>query len=755
MKRILLVLTLSLSVFAAFAQEMQDTDIWPDVDVSPDLDVVPDADAASGQEAASEEDNMGRMIGGIPAMSWEDGGQDFFVMFNSNISDLVKLYNESDDNPQGDTCIESSSFTLNSFHIPEDAIVEYAYLVWMGAVDPERLEDPTDNEVFLSFTQTADSSVEYAQVIRAGATGKKLDDAPSFDFEGIKYTSYGASVGCSETGYGDAIDTKVGYFTYRTEISDFFRNIYEASKTAGHQDGSGEYYGTYTFSGLDCTSHDVYRCNTTMVSSWALVVIYRSQNIRPKKIYFYNGLGFIYGDQSVANVTGFELPNYATARLTTYFAEGDPNLIDPTLSSMEEITLMGGSEDAHAQGPYILSNYCNPREMGYTEVYNSNSSIAGWDPDSENQIECVTGGQGDFMYGVDVDTFILDSSKVANLQTHMPKGGTSLDITLSVNQDAIFTNFMVFSVDIKGSNFDIPDEDEKYFCACPAAENNTVENYYCPYNNISREFYYLVKIQNWGEDETGKVKISDELDPQLEYVSGTTEYATKFDENGDGTDWKVIPDKDGGKFPLSGAGYKVGDVMRRCTKTSCPDKILVRYKVRPRDGIAKNYVFSNIAVLTDSKSDTPYKTNNSYPLKLKPGRCVSETVCSSPTPEMCGGVNPDSGDTGDTGDSGDAGDDTDTPSDRNQGELYGECYSDGTCNAGLTCDEVNNICIKDSEASEPGSGDTDTPSGGNQGALHEECYSDKTCDPGLTCNSNNICIEKIDLGGCAVLTLFD
>ncbi|MBO4441298.1 hypothetical protein J5834_04195 [bacterium] len=707
MKRILLVLMLSLSVFSVFAQEM------PDADVLSDRDVMPDADVVSGQDAASEEDNTGRMIGGIPAKSWEDGGQDFFVMFNSNISDMVKLYNEKEDNPQGDTCLESSSFTLNNFHIPEDAIVEYAYLVWMGAVDPEQLEDPTDNEVYLSFTQTADSSVEYAQVIRAGETGRRLDDAPSFDFEGIKYTSYGA-VGCSETDSGESVETKVGYFTYRVEISDFFRNIYESNRIAGHQEGSGEYYGTYTFSGLDCTDHDVYRCNTTMVSSWALVIIYRSQNIRPKKIYFYNGLGFIYGEQSVANVTGFELPNYATARLTTYFAEGDPSLFDPNLPS-EEISLMGSSEDALAQGPYVLSNSCNPRVSVYTEVYNSQSSIAGWDPDSENQIECVTGGQGDFMYGVDVDTFILDSSKVANLQTHMPKGGTALDIRLSVNQDAIFTNFMVFSVDIKGSNFDIPDEDEKYFCACPAAENNTVENYYCPYVNTNRAFYYLVKIQNWGEDETGKVAISDELDPQLEYVAGTTEYATKFDANGDGTDWQVIPDKEGGKFPLSGAGYKVGDMMRRCTKTSCPDKILVRYKVRPRNGVAKNYVFSNIAVLTDSKSDAVYKTNNSYPLKLKPGRCVSETVCSSPTPEMCGGVNSQDsgdsgdsahpgdtgdsgdsehpGDTGDTGDTGsDTGSDTDTPSDSNQGELNGECYPDGTCGKGLLCN-ANNICV--------------------------------------------------------------
>ena len=33
--------------------------------------------------------------------------------------------------------------------------------------------------------------------------------------------------------------------------------------------------------------------------------------------------------------------------------------------------------------------------------------------------------------------------------------------------------------------------------------------------------------------------------------------------------------------------------------------------------------------------------------------------------------------------------------DRKQGELYGECYPNATCNNGLICDEENNICIKD------------------------------------------------------------
>ena len=632
------------SFFAVFAQEEPDQDV-PDSEVSdqdqeeaPDSEV-PDSEVPDDEEPAADT-GWGHMIGGEPAKSWEDGGQDFFVMFNSNIDDKIKLFDEDAANPQGDTCVESSSFTLNNFHIPEDAIIEEAYLIWMGAVDPSKLNEPTDNKVHLSFTQTADPNVEFADDIIAGeeGKGKKLGESASFEFEGIKFKD-DVEIGCSETANGSAQkDFELGYFTYRVNVTDFFKEIAKVNSAAGYGE-DGEYYGTYTFSGLDCTDHDAYKCKTTMVSAWSLFFIYRSKNIKPKKIYFYNGLSFVVGDTSTAKVSGFELPLYPTVRVTTMIAEGDPSLTTPSLPP-EGVSLIG----QNASGSYKLNNKCNPITSTYVEVYNSVSSIVNWNPNAEedNQIQCVSGPEDEGVnYGIDVDTFLLNSEKEINLQEHLEKGNTEMAIQLSVNQDGIFTNYMVLSVDIKGANFDIPDEDEKYFCACPAAENNGVKDYYCPYSNQSRPFYYLVKIQNWGEDETGTVTISDELDPQLDYMAGTTEYATQFDEKGDGTDWEVIPDKDGGRFPLSGSGFKVSDRMLKCDKKSCPDKILVRYKVRPKTGIAKNYVFSNIALIKDEKSDEPYKTNTSYPLKLKPGSCVPESQCSAPTQEMCGGVKDD------------------------------------------------------------------------------------------------------------------
>ncbi|HRZ80394.1 MAG TPA: hypothetical protein P5044_10325, partial [bacterium] len=516
----------------------------------------------------------GKMIGGEPYASWEDGGQDFFVMFNSNIDNQITMLDDDPENPQGDTCVTESVFTLTDFHIPEDAIIEKAYLVWMGAVDPSKLDQPTDNSVKLKFTQSTENPVTYEQVITVGETGKLLsegdeDTEKTFEFESITFTD-DVTIGCSESSIGSTLaDQNLGYFTYRADITDFFTSVMEAN-AAAEKSEEKMFYGDYTFSDLECTESDHYRCKTTMVSAWSVFFVYRSKNIRPKKIYFYNGLAFVQGDKSIAQVSGFELPKFPVVRLTSMIAEGDPKLVEPSLPP-EGIFLQGEG----ASSKFRLYNDCNLLMGTYVEIFNSISSIVNWNPDAatEDKIKCVSGPDDATMnFGIDVDTFLLDSETNINLQEHLKKGNTAMDISLSVNQDAIFTNFMVLSVDNKGSNFDIPPEAsdttksklnfpldrEKHFCACGSDDDGKEPDYYCETVSSSREFYYFIKVQDWGDEDAEDVVVTDELDKQLEYIAGSTEMATQYDSETDTyVDWTVIPDKNGGVFPLSGTGYKV------------------------------------------------------------------------------------------------------------------------------------------------------------------------------------------------------
>lgn len=623
----------------------------------------------------------GTMMGGEPYERWEDGGQDFFVMFNSNIDNKLKLLDEDPENPQGDTCVEESLFTLDDFHVPEDAIIEKAYLVWMGAVDPSKFEQPTDNSVKLKFIQTAATDpVVYEEVVTAGTEGKLLSDENSFEFESL-YFKDNVTIGCSESSMGSVVnDQYIGYFTYRVDVTSFFKEIQKLNLEAEKPE-DGQFFGTYVFSDLECTEHDYYRCKTTMVSAWSVFFVYRSKNIRPKKLYLYNGLAFVQGDKSIASVSGFELPKNPVVRLTAMIAEGDPSLVDSQIPFPEGIFLQGEG----ATSKFRLFNECNPPMGSYVEVFNSVSSVVNWNPDAAEQIKCISGPDDEWVnYGIDVDTFLLNSEKNVNLQEHLKKGNESMEVTLSVNQDAIFTNFMVLSVDNKGANFDIPPaasdtsksklnfplDREKHFCACPSADSGKIPDYYCQVVNNRRDFFYFIKVQNWGDEDADDVVVSDELDKNLEYIPATTQMATVYDAKEDKfTDWTEIPDKSGGVFPLSGTGYKVATKMRNCNESNwtCQDTVLIRYKVRPKQGIPKNYFFTNMAYIKDKKSDDAYKTNLSYPLKLNPTMCVIDTSCPEATEDMCGG----------------------TAVVRECGEGY------PPCNEGYMCDELTYKCVDD------------------------------------------------------------
>lgn len=63
---------------------------------------------------------------------------------------------------------------------------------------------------------------------------------------------------------------------------------------------------------------------------------------------------------------------------------------------------------------------------------------------------------------------------------------------------------------------------------------------------------------------------------------------------------------------------------------------------------------------------------------------------------------------------------------RKQGELYGECYPNATCNKGLVCDEENNICIKDPAGSGNDSdNDVDDPTPDDSDSMPEQPDSEE------------------------------
>ena len=597
-------------------------------------------------------------------LKWEEGAWDFFIMHKSLIYQSGdNLTNSAATNPQADTCMDpavGSTYTLTSKHIPPDANVDRAFLVWLTDVDPNNLSAPTDNSVTLTFTNKADPSITLTQEVTASKQGTVASTTiGNFEYEALNIPA-------------DTNSGAQGIYTYRVEVSEFMRTIIKMGEAAGMNSGEA-LYGDYNVKGLDDCSNDndSYLKSSGLVGGWFMPFVYTSGHINPKKIYFYNGLAAYHIQTNVLTVSGFELPAEAVIKLGLVVFEGDPGLANALYVNNPEGLQISGQQDPTNFAP--MFNTCNPQKTNpllYTEMYNSVSSIFGW----EDEVETCIGNPNNLSdpsnpleFGIDADILMVDAGPTGPFYGKFNKGDTQFGLKIGANQDQVYTNLLVVSVDTKAPKFDIPSNPktlngrEKDYCSC-----STDEDAIC----ADRPFYYTIKIQNWGENQAGNITLQDTLPPQVEYVAGTTEIATKFDSNGIGTDWTAVPDVNGG-FPYATA-QKLADVMTvNCDKLNepdyCSEGMWVRFVVKPKSNLSKNEVIRNTAVITGD--GVPYNSNSNIPLRLKLGKCPAIAECELPPKAQCGGVRIDN-------------------------ENY--CSSDKDCKDGKKC--VDNECVLDSNA---------------------------------------------------------
>ena len=556
-------------------------------------------------------------------LKWEEGAWDYFVMFKSLITQVTGVATTIASNPQADTCIDpniGSTFTLTSGHVPQDTNIDKAFLIWIAGQDPSNYNGPADNSVTLSFTNASDSNVTLSQEITSPVSGNLFSPA-DFNFAAVS----------------DNTDS-TGIFTYRVDVTDFMQEIITQGAIAGISQSGEALYGDYNVKGMDCSNATAYTKTSGMVGGWWLVFIYTSEHISPKKIYIYDGMDAYRFQEATIDVSGFELPNEAEVRLTMLVAEGDPGLASATNESFQpappEALSISGQSNPNFE---ILWNDCNPPKstpLNYTEVYNSISSSFGW----QDELPTCIGGDpnnvdpNQIEYALDADTFLL-RAKDWPFDSHLFKGDTSFTLKIGANQDQVYTNLLILSVDTKAPKFDIPpnpetpDGREKTYCSC-----STDSDAVC----FDRPFYYLIKIQNWGENLADNVTLQDTLPPTVDYIEGTTEIATEF-ENGIGTNWKPVPDIDGG-FPFA-TKQEIIEVMDYCDKATqtCGDTIMVRFVVKPKVGLEKHEKIINSATISDVTT-IPYYSNSNIPLRLVNGACPTIDECELPPKEQCGGI---------------------------------------------------------------------------------------------------------------------
>lgn len=592
-------------------------------------------------------------------LKWEDGAYGYHVMFKT----LLENLQADSGNPQADACMDEatgSTYPLDASHVPSDAYVTRAFLVWAGAVPIAEANDTTDNEVTLSFV-SEDGRISENQVVK-GKKAYKVSEAQGFEFDAFK----------------DLDDPRFSYFTYRVDVTDFFKSIHEKGRALGLEYDGYSLYGNYTMKDLKCANDSAYVDKTVMVSGWSIIMVYTSKEISPKKIYLYDGFKSYWYEESEINVTGFEFPTDPEVRITLHTHEGDPNLA--SIYQDDEVTL-AGPEGLQVQGDQVgwllLSNECNPEAyksdgyttLYYTEIYNSISSAYGW---ADVSPTCIGGippvwDYETIEYSMDADTFVMDSASDGSYASHFNKGGTRIGLRIGANQDQVITNYMVVSVDTKAPRFDIPGQPEKVACtpANVAVDPLNPESKWCE-NKLDHVF--TIRVQNWGDDITPAVIVKDTVPNGMEYVAGSTEYANEFTTvSGKKIAKKWIKVPDNGGFPLE-AGVKVADKIDFCPAESdylsCEDLIMIRFRAKVKDGTQKNAVLENVASI-DTTGFPTYKTNLGLPVKLKleTANCVS--IQENVKLDDCGG------------------------------DASAGCENDEQCDEGYICDPKDKICIPD------------------------------------------------------------
>ena len=572
-------------------------------------------------------------------LKWEEGNRDFFVMFKSLLDRKNDTYNIQGDgsfnklNPQADSCKESAAFELSDFHLPADAYVTDAFLIWNAAQPVEDLNELTDNSVNLKFTDSYGNVIIEREI--TAPVHNKLDGEKSFDFE-----SFAGIRQYPNEEYTELVPGEMGYYTYRVNITDVFEEVHSAGRDSGHTDSRDSLLGKWEVSGLKCAEDAFpYLRGTTLVSNWSIFFVYTSSSpgVKPKKIYVYNGFKDYQTTSQDITVQGFKFPDDPSIRVTILSSEGDSaNYVANSTTHTIPEGLKFRSDPSLNWAPVF--NICHPHRepfafagKGYDDIFNSISSVFGWNADAPF---CVGGrvdnpGEVDIPtaeWAIDVDTFLINSF---DFPGYLNKGDTDIEIQMNMNNDVVYTNMMIVSLDTAPADFDIPDELEKNYCSCSDEKNSVCPDTY---------FYYTIKVQNWGEKEANGVFVTDRIPLETEYVAGTTEIASVFDEFGAGVNWIKIKDNPDGTSQLE-TGYYVADSLAPCSLDFCPESYLLRFKVKVKPELPKNSAIRNLALISDNDGVT-YKTNSDVPLRLVfDASCPANTECSEPDKcnPACGG----------------------------------------------------------------------------------------------------------------------
>lgn len=528
-----------------------------------------------------------------PAFTYE-GAFDYAIVSKSLLADNMAQSYE-DGVHQGDTSLGVAGTTaiLNDSDLPPDAYIEKALLVWVVSKDDSDKNAPGDNTVTMITPDGIDHEV------KATLSGNGTTPA-SLEFEAYYKSGY-------------------YYYLYRTDVTEIIKAFQNGDGTK-----TEPLSGHWTVKGVD----DIYDCvkdknhaycsSASMVGTWQLVLIYQSKNIARKRLYFYYGQDWSSSTLAkplTINITGFELPDKATVKLSVVTSDGDD--VD---SAKEYLKIQGNL----ATQALTLADKCNPPDLPF------NNKFLTYNYKNEPSAECFV----EFSY--DVDMFLLqydpaDTSGLIN--NHILYGTTSYKFMIGTGSDILLTNYVIMSVDTKLPAFDIPGMDEKFLLT-----GSKTSDLICS----DRPFGYQIYVENHGQAPASNVMVQDTVPQGLKYVAGSTQ----IDRTGTGTCFEPLDDV-GGTTPLD-QGVLAAETLDICQDSNNCPRVLLRFKAEPENP-SKNAAYLNRASIWDENSGfaKAYLTNQGMALRTKVDfECDATKKDPYPEGTECNGSTTDSDNTG-------------------------------------------------------------------------------------------------------------
>ena len=189
---------------------------------------------------------------------------------------------------------------------------------------------------------------------------------------------------------------------------------------------------TYTFSGLSVSNSNTWCSNQTVLAGWALVIIYSNSSEANRVINIYDGFQLFQNNSITLTPANFKVPNppVAGSKFAVVTWEGDP-----TLSGNETLEFNGN----------VLTDTCNGTNNQYNSTINYQGTVS---------IDTCTGNAAvdDSYYGVDVDTFPVDSALTAGETSATTFYQSGPDAVLLTAQIASISNVPVSDLSITKSH---------------------------------------------------------------------------------------------------------------------------------------------------------------------------------------------------------------------------------------------------------------------------------------------------------------